>query len=285
VTAAVEGVNSKKEKAIEPFKNIIDQTFQDDKHQNTEKVKEIEQRLNQLQSIIENQKKDKTNVQNEKKDDNNNQQHSVKKLIYNQLVENEVDSKIANKILDEIKLTNENQEELDSVITNVYQQIILNLGQPKTIELLKNSNKTIFFIGPTGVGKTTSIAKIASHFVINENKKVGLITADTYRIAAVEQLKTYANILCVPLKVIYTNDELNEAIKDYSDKDLILIDTAGRSHKNDEQFDDLTKLIKSIEDKEVYLVISATTKYKDLINITQKYKIATDYKIIFTECC
>lgn len=274
VTATVDDAKSKPNTNIETFNQVINETMKSVQKDEIGKVEEIEQRLNKLQNIIENK--------NEVEQDLNINKPIVK-LIYNQLIENEVDENIVNDLLERINVDYKNNYDLDSVLTKVYQHIIIKLGQPKPIQLLEGQCKKIFFIGPTGVGKTTTIAKIASHFVINKNKKVGLITADTYRIAAVEQLKTYANILCIPLKVIYSNDELDDAIKFYSDKDLILIDTAGRSHKNEEQFDDLIKLIQACDEKEVYLVLSLTTKYNDLLKITTKYKIATDYKIIFTK--
>ena len=139
------------------------------------------------------------------------------------------------------------------------------------------------FVGPTGVGKTTTIAKIASYFTLNLNKKVALITADTYRIAAVEQLRTYANILNIPIKVVYTAQELNEAIGFFKEKDIILVDTAGRSFNNNEHQDEIVELVNKIKEKEVFLVLSLTTKYKDLVSITKAYERIPEYKIVFTK--
>ena len=112
------------------------------------------------------------------------------------------------------------------------------------------------------------------------------MTADTYRIAAAEQLRTYANILDTPLNIIYSPEELNQAVEKLEDFDVILVDTAGFSHKNVEQKEDIRRLIKSVDvkyDSEVYLVLSATTKYKDLIEISDVYKEISNYKIIFTK--
>ena len=125
-------------------------------------------------------------------------------------------------------------------------------------------------MGPTGVGKTTTIAKLASYFKLEKKLKVALITSDTYRIAAVEQLRTYAGILDVPLSVIYTIEELNQAVEAYRNYDLILVDTAGRTHKNNEQCNEIIHLVNDsrVDEntvKEVYLVLSSTTKYKDLV--------------------
>ena len=209
-------------------------------------------------------------------------------LIYNKLIDNEVDSRYADEIIGEIENSLKKESNLDSILSAVYQKIILKLGKPKTITL-GDKAKVIFFIGPTGVGKTTTIAKLASEFKLNKGLKVALITADTYRIAAVEQLNTYAGILDVPVSVIFTPEELVEALNKYSDYDLILIDTAGRSHRNTEQVGELEQLLEVTEKAQLdlniekYLVMSATTKYKDLLNITDAYKDIKDFRLLFTK--
>jgi flagellar biosynthesis protein FlhF len=207
------------------------------------------------------------------------------RLIYNQLVDNEVDEKYANQIISEIEGTLKKDASMDNILAAVYQKLILKLGQPKTIELNGKTPKFIFVIGPTGVGKTTTIAKIASKFKVEEKARVAFVTADTYRIAAVEQLRTYANILGVPLKVIYSEEEIKQARDDFSDYDIVFVDTAGRSHRNKEHRDDVELLINAIprEERETYLVLSATTKYRDLIKITEVYKEIADYNLIFTK--
>jgi flagellar biosynthesis protein FlhF len=175
---------------------------------------------------------------------------------------------------------------MDVILSNIYQKMILKFGQPKTIELSIGQPKVVFFIGPTGVGKTTTIAKIASKYKVDMGKKVAFLTADTYRIAAAEQLRTYANILDTPLTIIYSAEEMNAAIQRVSDYDLVLVDTAGFSHKNDAQRADIKQLIESLDkkyEKEVYLVISATTKYKDLLEIADIYHEIADYKVVFTK--
>ena len=146
--------------------------------------------------------------------------------------------------------------------------------------------KVVFFVGPTGVGKTTTIAKIASKFSVESKKKVVLLTADTYRIAAAEQLRTYANILDIPFRVIYSTDEVTQALKDFKDADFILIDTAGHSYHNSSQKDTMNEFVHSVDglaEKEVYLVLSATTKYKDLISVADTYTGAEEIRLIFTK--
>ncbi|MDW7675076.1 MAG: GTPase, partial [Bacillota bacterium] len=154
------------------------------------------------------------------------------------------------------------------------------------IDISAEKQKKVAFIGPTGVGKTTTIAKLAAHFTILEKKQVGLITADTYRIAAVEQLKTYAEIIGVPLEVVFTPEEMKRGLAKFAEKDIVLIDTAGRSHKNQLHMSELRSFLNydTTIDIEKVLVLSAASKNIDLYEIVDKYSsdIIID-KIIFTK--
>ena len=251
----------------------------------------IEDKLDNLQSLIEKQMLSKDDIAvKEKKKENDIEEisHNMEciQLIYNQLINNEVDEKYANQVISEIEGKLKKDAPVDQILSGIYQKIILKLGQAKTIEIDPDSKgKFIFFIGPTGVGKTTTIAKIASNLKITKKLKVAMVTADTYRIAAEAQLRTYADILQIPLSVIYSAEQMQDVIEEYADYDVILVDTAGRSHKVKEQRDDLEMLVNKIpEDKrEIYLVLSATTKYNDLVKITETYKEITDYSLIFTK--
>jgi flagellar biosynthesis protein FlhF len=248
----------------------------------------IELKLNNLQNLLEKQMMEKEKELQEKQDAKTletNKNLACIQLIYNQLVSNEVDEKYANLIISEIEGTLKKDASMDNILASIYQKIILKLGQPKMISVEGATPKFIFFIGPTGVGKTTTIAKIASKFKVNEKLKVAFLTADTYRIAAVEQLRTYANILGIPLKVIYSDEEIRMAKQEFADYDLIFVDTAGRSHRSKEQRDDIESLINTIpeEEREIYLVLSATTKYLDLIKITEAYSEIINYNLIFTK--
>ncbi|MCR5474376.1 MAG: flagellar biosynthesis protein FlhF [Lachnospiraceae bacterium] len=250
----------------------------------TDKV--IEQRLDNLQSLLEKQFT-KTSERDEfDKDEEEDSSVAFLKLIYNTLIENEVAEKYANELLDEIGKINTQKASVDFILGNIYQKMILKFGQPVTIPLGLEKQRVIFFIGPTGVGKTTTIAKLASRLCVNHKKKVVLLTTDTYRIAAAEQLRTYARILDVPFRVIYTEEEMQTALKDYSGYEYILVDTAGHSQHNDEQKDSMAHLLRAVDDsvdKDVYLVMSATTKYRDLLAIADAYSEFTDYKLIFTK--
>lgn len=251
----------------------------------------IEEKLDSLQSLLEQQlqKPDEDKeVKEEKKEEKKEETEIDKfmKLLHNTMLDNEVDEKYAKEIIEEIEQINKPNMPFDYALANIYQKMILKFGMPSGIAPAENGIKMVFFIGPTGVGKTTTIAKIASIFRVDQKKKVALLTADTYRIAAAEQLRTYANILEVPFRIIYTVEEIEKALEDFKGYDYILIDTAGHSHQNTAQKESMSKLIHSVDDKvekEVYLVLSATTKYRDLISIADSYKEMADYKLIFTK--
>jgi flagellar biosynthesis protein FlhF len=301
ITAAVDNnVTYKNEKpkvnpAPQPRKALYPDIIYDDPadtavsksgHEGLPETSAIEQKLNNLQSLLEKQMNEKdTQERSEAKPAEANKNLACIQLIYNQLISNDVEEKFANQIISEIEGTLKKDASMDNILASIYQKIILKLGQPKTIELTGKGPKFIFFIGPTGVGKTTTIAKIASKYKMNEKAKIAFLTADTYRIAAVEQLRTYANILGIPLKVIYTEDEMKQSYEEYSDFDVIFVDTAGRSHQNKEQRDDIELLINTIpeDDREIYLVLSATTKYRDLVKTTEAYSEIVNFNLIFTK--
>ena len=208
------------------------------------------------------------------------------KLLYNTMIDNEVHEKYANQIIEEVEKGAKPNMPFDYFLTNVYQKMILKFGKPKKIEPAEEGPKVVFFVGPTGVGKTTTIAKIASKFCVEEKKKVALLTADTYRIAAAEQLRTYANILEVPFRIIYSDKEVEPIYHEFKDFDYILVDTAGHSHHNEEQRMNSKLMIHSLDDvaqTEVYLVLRATTKYRELVSIADTYREMTDYTLIFTK--
>lgn len=216
--------------------------------------------------------------------------HAVVKTLYNVLLNNEVEEKYINQLMLDMERVLSAPHSLDSLLSNVYQKMVLKLEQPKEIEPGVGKTKVVFLVGPTGVGKTTTIAKLISRFKVKQGKSVGLITADTYRMAAAEQLTKYAQILGAPLSVVYTPAELNDAVKKQTRENegmgLIFVDTLGFSHNNERQKEDLALLLNSLDEayeKEVYLVLSLATKYKDLINIVDTYSQFTDYSLIFTK--
>ena len=261
-----------------------------EKDEGTDKA--IEEKLESLQSLLEKQlqmtgtekEAEEEAAESEKEPEDSNERFL--KLLYHTMLENEISEKYANQIIDELDQMLKPNMPIDYILSNVYQKMILKFGQSSTITPGTRKPKLVYFIGPTGVGKTTTIAKLASKYTVDEKMKVALFTTDTYRIAAAEQLRTYANILEVPFRVIYTVDEMREGIEEFRKFDYILVDTTGHSHQNAEQQEAMKEIIHAVDEsleKEIYLVVSATTKYKDLINIADNYSAITDYKLIFTK--
>ena len=272
-----------------------------------ESSQNIEKKLDSLQTLLVNRLQQEESVKAEQtvvaKDESASQEHQESgemtsdkqdvteqekflRLLYNTMLENEVDEKYANQIINDVDKSEKPDLPIDYILADVYQKMILKFNKAKGITPADKNPKVVLFMGPTGVGKTTTIAKIASAFAVDQKKKVALLTADTYRIAAAEQLRTYANILEVPFQVIYTPDEAAEAVREYQDYDYILVDTAGHSHQNEEQMENMKKLMETIEqmaEYQTFLVLSATTKYKDLLKIASSYQSITKYQLIFTK--
>ncbi len=245
----------------------------------------IEEKLENIQSLIQkNFKSEEAPV--EEKEERDDELGTFFKLLKKTMTDNEVNEEYASQIVDETAKTVKPGTPIDVALAGIYQKMILKFGKAAVITPAEHGPKVVFFVGPTGVGKTTTIAKIASKFSVEKRKKVALLTADTYRIAAAEQLRTYANILEVPFRIIYTIEEMESALKDFMSFDYVFVDTAGHSHQNKEQKNIMGSFIHSIDgtvEKEVFLVVSATTKYRDLMGIADAYSEITEYKLIFTK--
>ncbi|MFQ5738026.1 MAG: flagellar biosynthesis protein FlhF [Acidobacteriota bacterium] len=139
------------------------------------------------------------------------------------------------------------------------------------------------FFGPTGVGKTTTIAKLAARFALGEGRKVHLITLDTYRIAAAEQLKIYGEIIGVPVTVVSSIPELGEAVHRSQERDFVLIDTAGHSHRSFSKWKRLSSFLRRERDIEKHLVLSLTTNFQDLNEMIYNFEVCGVDKLLFTK--
>ncbi len=249
----------------------------------------IGERIDSLQAYLEQrlQQNEEEQAEEEKEEEEESEIVVFLRLLYNTMLANEVDEKYANEIIDEIKKVSAKNATIDQILESIYQRMVLKFGQIANISAAPSGRpKVIFFVGPTGVGKTTTIAKLASRFRLERKKNVALLTTDTYRIAAVEQLRTYASIMEVPFQVIYAITELKEAVNSFRKYDYIFVDTAGHAPQNENQKDGVAEFVQSARefaDVEVFLVMSATTKYKDLLAIVDSYTGIADYKLIFTK--
>lgn len=202
--------------------------------------------------------------------------------LWKQLVANDVDQDLATELMNSVLAECHADTEIE--VEDVLRKRVLELVQQAVPDQgVSNHPEVIALVGPTGVGKTTTLAKLAAYYALVEKKKVGLITIDTYRIAAVEQLKTYARILDLQVQVVFTPQELPDVLAQMSDCDVIFLDTAGRSHKNAMQMSELRAFFEAGKPTRTYLVLSMTTKYSDMVDIIAQYEPLNLDTMIFTK--
>ncbi len=194
------------------------------------------------------------------------------KVIIKNLTEREVQKSVVLSIMEQLKkyknfLSKDNLE-------NYVQTCLGSLILTKTLDLnVKKQNKVIALVGPTGVGKTTTIAKLALIAKIIHKLDVGLISIDTYRLGAIDQLKSFADVSHTDFLVAYEPSEMPALMKKFSKKDIVFIDTVGRNHKNDAQLKTNLDFLESVKIDETFLVLSATSSTRNLIEIAKKFKI------------
>jgi len=197
-------------------------------------------------------------------------------ILYKRLVDSEIRDDFAKDLLDKLKKSTPN---LGKHITKEFFRELTESFPVSACE----SAKIQFFVGPTGAGKTTTIAKLAAYFSLEKKKKCSLITTDTYRISAIDQLRAYSEIIGIDLQAVYSPDAIKDVIKNCKYSDVILVDSAGRSQKNREHMDELAAFMQELNPDCVHLVLSAATKESDLIAIANKYKKIGVSRMLFTK--
>jgi flagellar biosynthesis protein FlhF len=208
---------------------------------------------------------------------------SVFKRAIDRLKAQGVEPQIIAQMMDGILKKHKNEEIKEEEVFPLVKNEITSFLANHFTGALHPSTRLLHIVGPTGVGKTTTIAKLAANFMLKHNKKVGLITSDTYRIAAVEQLRTYANILNIPLEVVYNEKEVKQAISQLIGNDIIIMDTAGRNYRNKEYVKELSNLLAATIPAETILVLSLTAKYEDMVAIVRQFAELKVNKVIFTK--
>lgn len=202
-----------------------------------------------------------------------------KSKLKTKMMEKDIPEEILDDLSNKIKEKNKDIK----INSKTYEKELLNSLK----EIIKTDNqyddRIQVLVGPTGVGKTTTIAKLASLYTLYKNKRVGLVTLDTYRIGAVEQLKTYAEILGVPFGVIISLKDIPQVMKAMENCEIILVDTMGRNSKNIMQVSEIRKFVEELNANKVHLVISMTTKQKDLKKIINNYKMIKYTSLILTK--
>ena len=186
-----------------------------------------------------------------------NQDRDIPEVLapyYNHMKNNDVDPEIIHMLMEGVKSKIDLYTTYDQeyIYYRFKQEISSSFKKVEPLSLREGQTTFAVFEGPTGVGKTTTLAKLAAYYAVIMKKKVGIMTCDTYRIAALEQLKTYSEIMDVPVRVIYQTGDIESAMQDYREMDLILIDTAGRSHRDRMKLMELQKMLKGIGNQQVF---------------------------------
>jgi len=208
---------------------------------------------------------------------------------YISLLKQEVTEELAGEIIGQVRerLTPDQLEDakvLRAAVSDAITQLIPTTSDQGELTPTEDGRpRTVMLVGPTGVGKTTTIAKLAATFKLKRGKNVGLITLDTYRIAAVEQLRTYAQIIGVPLHVATSPDELASALRKTTGCDIVFIDTAGRSKKDDPCLQQLRSFIDAANPHEVHLVLSSTCTQSVMMDAIERFSEVRADRIIFTK--
>ena len=205
--------------------------------------------------------------------------------VYTDLIEQEISEELARELIESAVGTLSPQETNDpqAVKTQIMRLVDGQIQTSGAIRTTPGRCRTVALIGPTGVGKTTTVAKLAANFRLRERRQVGLITVDTYRIAAVEQLKTYAEIIDLPMDVVSTPREMREAAARMAHLDLILLDTAGRSPRDEVQLQELKAMLAEAKPDEVHLVLSAIAGAKHLGLAAQRFSRVGTTRLLLTK--
>jgi len=206
---------------------------------------------------------------------------------YTQLLQNEVAEELAADFIGRLNDRQTDGRPLDPATINEFlvQQFARVMAPGAPIQLIRKQGRAtvVALVGATGVGKTTTIAKLAAQFRLKQGCRVGLITIDTYRIAATEQLRTYAEIIDAPLEVVLTPQEMKPALERLRDCDIVLIDTAGRSQFDREKLSELGEFLSLAEPDETHLVLSATSSQAVLMKAMEEFSSLKIDRVIFTK--
>ncbi|WP_448374373.1 flagellar biosynthesis protein FlhF [Fervidobacterium sp.] len=265
VTAAVEEKKtqqSEEKGQMYKLQEILSKTKQP--QQSTEDITELKKMMVELKSMVSSQRANEPQwIQD------------LRKALRKQ----DVDDEISDKIIEYARVK---YRELDFNNDNT-RLILSEMFLPFVNASVPDVRGKIMLAGPTGVGKTTTLAKLAAKLKINDHKRVGIITLDTYRIAAVDQLKTYAMLLDVPIRVAYTPKEAKLEIEALSDYDVVLIDTAGRSQKNELHMTEIKAMAEVVDPDLVFLVVGMQYRSEDVKEITKRFSSISPTHVILSK--
>ncbi|MBQ5851596.1 MAG: flagellar biosynthesis protein FlhF [Lachnospiraceae bacterium] len=257
--------------------NAVKQVQLAEYKQDKKAIAELDNKIDQLSDIIQNFS---TKFEYLKKDVAYDYSPQVENILMN-LIENDVDEEYAHDICSRVQelMGRKDVTHLEA-LDHLLREII---GEISYIEPNKFERKVVMIVGPTGVGKTTTLVKLASYFVVKQELKVGIINTDVYRVAAQEQLKTFAKILNVPMATVYKPSEIKAALKEFEDMDIVFVDTAGKVSTDTEYQEDLKGYIAEGNIDEIYLALCGSSSNKILRETINNYAFLKKHNIIVTK--
>jgi len=216
-----------------------------------------------------------------KRDITYNYPEDVEKLL-GKLIEEQVREELAHSFAKQTEKML--REKPGAKATEIMEYLMLEqLGRAEPILHKKFQQKVILFLGPTGVGKTTTLIKLAADFYIKQKKSVGIINADMYRVGAKEQLELYGDMLGAPVEFVYYSHELEKAMENLSDREVIFVDTVGKSPNDEEHKKDLLEIVRILKPEDILLCLSATTSFASMMEVIDTFGITDDYKLLITK--
>jgi flagellar biosynthesis protein FlhF len=205
--------------------------------------------------------------------------------LFTDLIEADVSEELARELVERLRAESPRDDFDDEMLAKarIARMVEEEIRVTGPTEIEPGRRRLVALVGPTGVGKTTTIAKLAANFRLKEKRNVGLITVDTYRIAAVEQLRTYADIIDLPMAVVSTPREMREAVARMSDLELVLMDTAGRSPRDEVKIQELKSMLSEADADEVHLVLSSTSGSASLVRTAEQFAAVGMTSLVLTK--
>ena len=206
--------------------------------------------------------------------------------LYIALVDRDVDGKLAADLVQAVSASSAGgdrpagPEEAERAVLDAMAGLVVAVPETRT---RRRKTHVSALVGPTGVGKTTTVAKLAAINKLLHHRSVGLISADTYRIGAIEQLRTFAAIADIPMEVVYKPAEMSAALRKFRDRDIVFIDTVGRSQRSPKELADLARFMDAAEPDDTHLVLSASTSMKNALDIIDRFRVVKPNRLLFTK--